>query len=267
MVHEEGKRQFEEVVFRKELVEIGNRRKAAVSQQPGMETNLPPSTKHGLVGLALSGGGIRSATLCLGALQALAKHGILKSVDYLSTVSGGGFIGSCLSSVMNKPDAQPQGDAFPFNHTPGTEEHAAVRHLRNSSNYLAPGGLLDKIRIPMVVLRGIVINLFMFLPILIFAVFVTEVVYVLGHHGNIRPFYKVIPLLSSLFFLFQVVKYPFVVRGREGKKAWDWAARDSYGDVPILVEIAQAPNRYLGTGNRRRNLVSGNKQRNLPWAS
>ncbi len=39
------------------------------------------------------------------------------------------------------------------------------------------------------------------------------------------------------------------------------------GDVPILVEIAQAPNRYLGTGNRRRNLVSGNKQRNLPWAS
>ena len=41
-------------------------------------------------GLALSGGGIRSATFCLGALQALASKDLLKHFDYLSTVSGGG---------------------------------------------------------------------------------------------------------------------------------------------------------------------------------
>ena len=50
-----------------------------------------------LMGLALSGGGIRSATFSLGVLQALAKHDVLKKMDYLSTVSGGGYIGSSLS--------------------------------------------------------------------------------------------------------------------------------------------------------------------------
>ena len=44
--------------------------------------------KKKLVGLALSGGGIRSATFSLGVLQRLAKEGCLKHVDYLSTVSG-----------------------------------------------------------------------------------------------------------------------------------------------------------------------------------
>src|SRR5689334_984903 len=47
-------------------------------------------------GVALSGGGIRSATFSLGALQALAAHGILPRMDYMSTVSGGGYIGSAL---------------------------------------------------------------------------------------------------------------------------------------------------------------------------
>src|SRR5437667_7797754 len=42
-------------------------------------------------GLALSGGGIRSATFNLGLLQAFAHLGVLKHVEYLSTVSGGGY--------------------------------------------------------------------------------------------------------------------------------------------------------------------------------
>ena len=50
-----------------------------------------------LLGLAFSGGGIRSATFNLGVLQALSKIGLLKQVDYLSTVSGGGYIGSWLA--------------------------------------------------------------------------------------------------------------------------------------------------------------------------
>ena len=45
-----------------------------------------------LRGLALSGGGIRSATFCLGVLEQLADAGRIKCFDYLSTVSGGGFI-------------------------------------------------------------------------------------------------------------------------------------------------------------------------------
>ena len=53
----------------------------------------------GRAGLAISGGGIRSATFALGVLQSLARLGRLRHVDYLSTVSGGGYIGSFLGSL------------------------------------------------------------------------------------------------------------------------------------------------------------------------
>jgi hypothetical protein len=51
-----------------------------------------------LFGLALSGGGIRSATFALGLLQGMADRNILPYIDVLSTVSGGGYIGSWLIS-------------------------------------------------------------------------------------------------------------------------------------------------------------------------
>jgi predicted acylesterase/phospholipase RssA len=67
----------------------------------GGEPILRPTASSGLAGLALSGGGIRSASFCLGALQALDKAGVLKKIDYLSTVSGGGYIGTSLSAAMS----------------------------------------------------------------------------------------------------------------------------------------------------------------------
>ncbi len=54
------------------------------------------------VGLALSGGGIRSATFGLGVLQGLAEARLFRDIDYLSTVSGGGYIGACLSSLLSR---------------------------------------------------------------------------------------------------------------------------------------------------------------------
>lgn len=58
----------------------------------------PADAPH--TGLALSGGGIRSATFSLGLLQALAEHKRLPHIDYLSTVSGGGYAGSFLGSLF-----------------------------------------------------------------------------------------------------------------------------------------------------------------------
>jgi hypothetical protein len=58
--------------------------------------------KADLAGLALSGGGIRSATFNLGVIQALANNGLLSKFDYLSTVSGGGYIGAWLSSLVHR---------------------------------------------------------------------------------------------------------------------------------------------------------------------
>lgn len=48
------------------------------------------------------GGGIRSATFNLGLLQGLCDQGLLPYIDYLSTVSGGGYIGSGCTVIRNK---------------------------------------------------------------------------------------------------------------------------------------------------------------------
>lgn len=55
-----------------------------------------------LIGLAFSGGGIRSATFNLGVLQGLAESNLLSRFDYLSTVSGGGYIGSWFSALLHR---------------------------------------------------------------------------------------------------------------------------------------------------------------------
>ena len=68
-----------------------------------------PSTEHGLVGLAFSGGGIRSAAINLGITQVLHKHGVFQHVDYMSTVSGGGYLGSSISTLMRA--AEPEDSA------------------------------------------------------------------------------------------------------------------------------------------------------------
>src|SRR4051812_7256493 len=103
-------RQFEIEVFPAEMESIAARRHAADSKRPAATSpGGGPSTDHQLVGLALSGGGIRSATFSLGVLRALEHRGLLRHVDYLSTVSGGGFIGACLSALMRQPGAP-----FPF---------------------------------------------------------------------------------------------------------------------------------------------------------
>ncbi len=58
------------------------------------------NSKRPTVGLAFSGGGIRSATFNLGIAQALSKFGILPWVDYISSVSGGGYVASCMTSLL-----------------------------------------------------------------------------------------------------------------------------------------------------------------------
>jgi hypothetical protein len=54
--------------------------------------------------LCLSGGGVRSATFNLGILQGLSRYGLLDKFDYLSTVSGGGFIGGWLSAWIHRQE-------------------------------------------------------------------------------------------------------------------------------------------------------------------
>src|SRR5215467_6431853 len=84
-----------QTVFADELEHIKRSRAAR-----NIDPKAPPKTS--LVGLAFSGGGIRSATFNLGVMQALAENHLLHKFDYLSTVSGGGYIGSWLAALTKR---------------------------------------------------------------------------------------------------------------------------------------------------------------------
>ncbi len=177
-----GKQQFLTNVYPSELRSINKRRSvwelppgSGTFQEAAKEANqiaghadpkaiIPPDVSHGTVGLALSGGGIRSATFNLGVLQVFAKRGLLKWFDYLSTVSGGGYIGSNLSATLTSEDPKRKSPGYSLLHIKGTEEPQAIKHLRSGGNYLAPGGLLDLLRIPAILLRGVATNLLVTAP-------------------------------------------------------------------------------------------------------
>lgn len=101
----------------------------------------PPSSdegEQGFIGLAFSGGGIRSATFNLGILQALAKQNMLPQFDYLSTVSGGGYIGSWFSALVYRLGNLDRVRAILMTRQEKGEEAPPLRFLRRYSNYLTP---------------------------------------------------------------------------------------------------------------------------------
>jgi len=105
-----------------------------------------PAHADNLVGLAFSGGGIRSATFNLGILQALAEKGLLHKFDYLSTVSGGGYIGSWFAALTRRLTGELQCSfdgvekaLSPRKYEPDRRPEPTVLHwLRLYSNYLTP---------------------------------------------------------------------------------------------------------------------------------
>ncbi len=128
---------------------------------------------HGLSGLALSGGGIRSATFCLGIVTELAKRGVLSQTDYLSTVSGGGYLGAFITSTFNSykrdvctewdPKNSPQDTCDQVFGKKGEQtDSQPVRHLRNSSKYLLNKGTWGFLLIKAMMLYGIALNLVTF---------------------------------------------------------------------------------------------------------
>ena len=131
---------------------------------------------HGLEGeerraaLCISGGGIRSATFALGILQGLARCGLLDRFHYLSTVSGGGYIGSWLSSWIKRADRDTVVGALAGATVKANEvEPQPIRHLRSYSNYLSPRlGLLsaDTWTLVAIYIRNLFLNWLVIVPFL-----------------------------------------------------------------------------------------------------
>ena len=57
-------------------------------------------------GICLSGGGVRSASVALGAMQSLSEE--LRSAKYLVSVSGGGYTAGALQLALASPDPNPK---------------------------------------------------------------------------------------------------------------------------------------------------------------
>lgn len=147
---------------RRELQLIRKRRRALNDPDgpsPGIKPRDIGSGKDTRVGFALSGGGIRSATFCLGVFQALAEERLLGRCDYLSTVSGGGYFGGFFGRMFTRPWIRRPGDGPENTPPPGAGDLAGLTsplqrvesvlsdsaswclaYLRDSGRYLSPRG-------------------------------------------------------------------------------------------------------------------------------
>ncbi|MBN3752005.1 patatin-like phospholipase family protein [Paraburkholderia sp. Tr-20389] len=106
------------------------------------DTSLPPDATRKW-GLALSGGGIRSATFSFGLLRALASRKTLLRFDVISTVSGGGYIGAAIGSLFKR--ASTRGDAEHIQEVIGDGNPTwFLWWLRANGRYLIPRGPRDR---------------------------------------------------------------------------------------------------------------------------
>ena len=145
----------------------GNAANASGDDQRAGRDRLPVDT----VGLALSGGGIRSATFGLGVLQSLSEHGRLRDIDFVSSVSGGGFTGSFLGRLFTRKSvgaaADPVGRVQKILRDSGSEP---LWWLRTQANYIFATGAEDA-RLNLAVLWRNILSLYLVLGMVLFATF------------------------------------------------------------------------------------------------
>jgi len=111
----------------------------------------PEKVEENKFGIALSGGGIRSATINLGFLETLNEFNILQRADYISTVSGGGYTGAYVQATL-KDEKGDYSKLFDQKH---------ISHLRNNGEYMIPGKGFVKMFNRIILVIGFAISLLM----------------------------------------------------------------------------------------------------------
>lgn len=191
-------------------------------------------------GLALSGGGIRSATFCLGIVQVLAEKGLLPRFDYLSTVSGGGYLGSFLSNQFT--DSEPAVGAAPHGLDSRGEESAPIRHLRNSSKYLLPKSTLDFLKLVGQLMSGILATalLAMVIPVLAAAI-VRAIAHVIGFGEGTRDVFMATALVSVIVVALCWLVRPLKLVPRSEKPRIDQLATVAISIAAVALLIGLTP--------------------------
>ncbi|MBI4868416.1 MAG: hypothetical protein HY816_15875 [Candidatus Wallbacteria bacterium] len=137
---------------------LRKREEGALARRRGMRDRTWPVDD--VAGLALSGGGVRSATFSLGLLQSMASRtGLLGKLDFLSTVSGGGYTGAFLGRLFcslgtENPAAAPGDIQREVEQKLENSESAPVAWLRKHARYLNPSRAGDTHFLAAVLLRN-----------------------------------------------------------------------------------------------------------------
>ena len=97
-------------------------------------------------------GALESATFCLGVVEVLAERGLMKDVDFLSTVSGGGYIGSFITSRIGS------GQDFATIGKPHGPDTQSVRYIRQNAKYLSAKDLKHRWLMLTGTLAGLLLN-------------------------------------------------------------------------------------------------------------
>jgi hypothetical protein len=172
-----------EEVLRIETEQLWGREEAAAIWDGGDPGTTPIERygramhRNGQAALCLSGGGIRSAAFALGVVQALARKGLLAEFQYLSTVSGGGYLGGFLSRWIEERNGRVSEveDALAGRGKPIAVEPSPVRWLRENSNFITPRigiASADTWTAIAVSVRNVLINWLVFAPALLLAAMV-----------------------------------------------------------------------------------------------
>jgi len=177
--------------------------------------------------ICLSGGGIRSASFALGVLQAFASKGLLERFHYLSTVSGGGYVGGWLTAWRRNNAAAVAG--LNARSSGLGREPPELRGLRVYSNYLTPKlGVLsaDTWALAALYVRNLLLNWLVYLPLIVAVILAPIVSQSVLAAAVLWP-----PLLHQSFMalacLLLVLALYTSLRGRQGVTR---AERVSQGD-------------------------------------
>jgi hypothetical protein len=172
-------------VFKEELAHVESRWNAKADKRHWSVAERDFKSDE-IRGIAFSGGGIRSASFCMGVLQQLHLSGVLDRAHYMSTVSGGGYTGSSLTWFMTKGFGTTPND-FPFwggvpaglrnassanldrtkERTGPLDGRVVLDYIRQRSSYLNPGAGFTVLSAIAIVLRSVLTALFGY--ILLFA--------------------------------------------------------------------------------------------------
>jgi hypothetical protein len=202
--------------------------------------------------LSISGGGIRSATFALGVMQALARRRILEQFDFVSTVSGGGYIGSWLSSWVRRDPWGIRGVSALLTRRAAERlepEPTPLRHLRAYSNYLTPrlGALsADTWALVATYVRNLLLNWIVLIPLLAGVVALPRLVMTAVMHrardidfcgihaSSTQAAFAigVVLLLIALFFL--VWNRPVVDRAETETEDRSWKKKKTFTDGRFL---------------------------------